>query len=250
MKINRDMVAMIGEGVTLLGRTLSHLPSVPRQVTRIVEQCVFVGYQTTPLVAILSFCIGGVLALQIGHSFRNFGAMEYIGSIVGLAMVRELGPVMTAILLAGRVGAAITAELASMRVYQEIDALKTMNIPPEKILVLPRLIAVMLVMPFLTIFSILFGWIGGAFVSQWEPIIQLDYGTYMRVLKQYVDNEALVDGLIKAQVFGFFVVLISCNVGLQTRGGPREIGYAVTRSVVDCIICILFLNYFVTRAIL
>ncbi|MDX2110516.1 MAG: ABC transporter permease [Verrucomicrobiota bacterium] len=250
MKINREMVESIGNGVILLGRSATHLPTLPRQYKRVLEQCLQIGYKTAPLVFILCFCIGGVLALQVGDGFRNYGFKQYIGSIVGLAMVRELGPVMAAIIVAGRVGSAITAELASMRVYQEVDALRTMNIAPERVLVLPRLVAILLTMPFLTIMSVLAGWLGGALVAQYEPSIQLDYSTFFQVMKNFVKVEALTDGLIKGQVFGFCVVLICCNVGLLTKGGPREIGHAVTRAVVASIICILFLDYFVTKAIL
>ena len=121
-----------GSTLLLLFRSASYLPTLPRQFGRFIEQCYLIGYTTLPIVAILSFFIGSVLALQAGYSMENFGAKEFIGSLVGLSMARELGPVMVAILLAGRVGSAIAAELASMKVYQEIDALVTMNIPPAR----------------------------------------------------------------------------------------------------------------------
>ena len=126
----------IGSTLQLLVRAVSYTPTLWRQRARFIEQCYLIGYTTLPIVAILSFFIGGVLALQAGYSMSNFGAKQFIGSLVGLSMARELGPVMAAILLAGRVGSAIAAELASMKVYQEIDALETMNIPPAKVLVL------------------------------------------------------------------------------------------------------------------
>jgi hypothetical protein len=118
-----------GSVVQLLMRSLSYVGTLPRQWARFIEQCYMIGYTTLPIVAILSFFIGTVLALEAGYAMQGFGAKEFIGSLVGLSMARELGPMMTAVLLAGRVGSAITAELASMKVYQEIDALVTMNIP-------------------------------------------------------------------------------------------------------------------------
>src|ERR1700722_16021758 len=124
----------IGSVVQLLTRSLSYAGTLPRQWARFVEQCYMIGYTTLPIVAILSFFIGSVLALEAGYSMSGFGAKEFIGSLVGLSMARELGPMMVAILLAGRVGSAITAELSSMRGYQEIDALETMNIPPARVL--------------------------------------------------------------------------------------------------------------------
>src|SRR5277367_3292883 len=144
----------IGGTVLLLSRAAKHTGTLPRQFARFIEQCYLIGYTTLPIVAILSFFIGSVLALQAGYSMQNFGTQQFIGSLVGLSMARELGPVMVAILVAGRVGSAIAAELASMKVYQEVDALETMNIPPERMLVLPRLIAALLFMPVLTMIGI------------------------------------------------------------------------------------------------
>ena len=121
----------IGGAVLLLGRSLKYLPTLPRQFSRFMEQCYIIGYTSLPIVTILSFFIGSVLALQSGYSMDSFGAKQFIGTLVGLTMAREMGPVMVGILIAGRVGSAIAAELASMKVYQEIDALVTMNIPPS-----------------------------------------------------------------------------------------------------------------------
>lgn len=250
MKINREMVESIGSGIFLLGRTAKQLGYLPSQFKRVMEQCHFIGYMTFPLVFVLSLAIGAVVALQTGYSLRQYGILESVGTIVGLSMVRELGPVMTAIMLAGRVGSSIAAELGSMKVYQEIDALKTMSISPERLLVMPRLLAILLVMPLLTITAIIAGWMGGALVVHLDSGILLDYGRYFQVLREAVTTEALFDGLIKAQIFGFVVILISCNIGLRTVGGPREIGQAVTRAVVASIIAILVLNYFVTKALI
>src|SRR5664279_4720980 len=140
----------IGGTLLLMVRALKYAPTLPRQFPRFMEQCYVIGYTSLPIVTILSFFIGSVLALQSGYSMQNFGAKQFIGTLVGMSMVRELGPVMVAILVTGRVGSAITAELASMKVYQEVDALVTMNIPPERMLVLPRLAAVLVMMPVLT----------------------------------------------------------------------------------------------------
>ncbi|OIO59798.1 MAG: hypothetical protein COZ46_00560 [Verrucomicrobia bacterium CG_4_10_14_3_um_filter_43_23] len=238
-----------GSIVILLLTSLKYLPSLPRQFARVMEHCFHIGYKTLFIVGILSLFIGGVLALQSGYSLQNLsGAQAYLGSIVGLSMCRELGPVMTSFLLAGRVGSAITAELASMKVYQEVDALTTMNIPPEKILVLPRIVATLLMMPVLTIFSIIIGWFGGMWVSEYVGFISLEPETYWQGLKEFVDFKSVQDGLVKAEIFGGVVALICCNEGLLTKGGPREIGTAVTRGVVFSMIAILFLDYFITRA--
>lgn len=250
MKQLNLVLGHIGGTVLLLVRSLSHLPTLPRQMGRFVEQCYLIGYTSLPIVTILTFFIGSVLALQSGYSMENFGAKQFIGTLVGLSVVRELGPVMVAILIAGRVGSAIAAELSSMKVYQEIDALVTMNIPPERILVLPRLAAIFVMMPALTLIGILCGWYGGAIVSQYTHIISVDNEAYFAALKAYMKPGDLIDGLLKAQVFGFVIVLVCCYIGLNTRGGPREIGASVTKAVVTSLILILVLDYFVTKALL
>ncbi len=250
MKQLTAVIDHIGSAVLLLVRSLKFVPTLPRQFPRFIEQCYLIGYTTLPIVTILSFFIGSVLALQSGYSMENFGAKQFIGTLVGLSMTRELGPVMVAILLAGRVGSAITAELASMKVYQEIDALVTMNIPPERMLVLPRLAAVLVMMPVLAIIANLCGWYGGALVCQYTHFISVDSESYFAALKRYMGWKDITDGLYKAEFFGFVIVLVCCHIGLSTRGGPREIGAAVTRAVVTSLILILVLDYFVTKALI
>jgi phospholipid/cholesterol/gamma-HCH transport system permease protein len=239
----------VGSTVQLAVRAASFLPSLPRQFNRFIDQCYMVGYTTLPIVAILSFFIGSVLALQAGYAAQNLGPKQFIGLLVGLSMARELGPVMVAVLLAGRVGSAIAAELASMKVYQEVDALVTMNIPPVRILVLPRLVAVLVMMPVLTIIADLVGWFGGAIVAKYTAFISIEPASYFATMRQYMDFGDVMNGLIKAEAFGFVVVLVCCNIGLNTRGGPREIGASVTRAVVTSLILILVLDYFVTKAL-
>lgn len=240
----------IGSTLLLLVRSASYVGTLPRQRVRFIEQCYMIGYTTLPIVAILSFFIGSVLALQAGDAMQNFGAKQFIGTLVGFSMAKELGPVMVSILLAGRVGSAITAELASMKVYQEVDALVTMNIPPARMLVLPRLAAVVFMMPVLTMIADLVGWFGGAIVAKYVSFIGIDPPAYFSALRRYMEFSDVLNGLVKAQIFGFVVVLVCCNIGLNTRGGPREIGAAVTRAVVTSLILILVLDYFVTKALM
>ena len=245
-RINNFLEAF-GAGVIMTWRAFALLPAAPRIPKRISEQGFLIGYTSLPIIAMLCFFIGSILALQAGISLREFGAEEFIGALVGASMARELGPVMVAIILAGRVGSAVTAELASMRVNSEIDALITMNIPPERLLVLPRLLAVILVMPVLTMLANLIGWFGGAVVCEYVGFIRLSAVEFFRNLQSYVTFDDVVDGLIKAEVFGIVVMIISCNTGLRTRGGPREIGLAVTKAVVLALIAILTLDYFITK---
>ncbi len=238
-----------GSGVLMTWRAFVMLPAAPRILKRTAEQGYLAGYASLPIVSVLCFFIGAVLALQAGITLRDFGAKEYIGALVGESMARELGPVMVAILLAGRVGSAVTAELASMRVNSEIDALVTMNIPPERLLVLPRLLAVLLIMPVLTILANLIGWFGGAVVCEYVSFIGISGDQFFRNLQSFVSHEDMIDGLVKSEIFGFVVMIIACNTGLRTRGGPREIGLAVTKSVVLSLVAILTLDYFITKVL-
>jgi phospholipid/cholesterol/gamma-HCH transport system permease protein len=250
MNYLNNLLGHIGGTLLLLVRSAKYGGSLSRQLPRFVEQCYLIGYTSLPIVTILSFFIGSVLALQSGYSMENFGAKQFIGTLVGLTMARELGPVMVAILVAGRVGSAITAELASMKVYQEVDALVTMNIPPERMLVLPRLAAIVVMMPVLAVIANLCGWYGGALVCQYTHSISVDSDAYFSALKAFMKSRDIIDGLLKAEVFGFVIVLVCCYIGLSTRGGPREIGASVTKAVVSSLILILVLDYFVTKALL
>ena len=250
MKQITNVFAGIGSAFQLLLRSASYAGTLPRQFGRFIEQCYLIGYTTFPIVMILSAFIGGVLALQAGYSMQDFGTQQFIGTLVGLSMARELGPVMVAILVAGRVGSAIAAELASMQVDQEIDALETMDIPPARMLVLPRLAAVLLMAPVLAIIGDMVGWFGGAVISKYTKMISIEPPAYFAVLRQYTQFKDVLHGLVKAEIFGFVVVLVCCNIGLSTRGGPREIGASVTRAVVVSLILILVLDYFLTQVLM
>lgn len=235
----------------LLWHSLKEMRWLPRQWHRCMDYSCNMGYKTLPIVGILSLFMGGILALQTGYSLSKLpGAQNFLGSIVGLSMCRELGPLMTAFLLTGRVGSAITAELASMSVYQEIDALRTMNLSPVRLLVMPRLLGGLLMMPFLTIFANILGWIGGWMVVKSVDVISIDGGIYWRSLKQYVDTESIFDGLIKSEFFALTIILMSCSIGFRTRGGPREIGASVTSTLVQTMVAVLVMDYFLTKLLL
>ena len=250
MKPLVNLCQTFGAALLMVARAASHWRSLPRQFPRFIDQCYVIGYTTLPIVTILCFFIGSALAQQSGYSMESFGAKQFIGTLVGLSMARELGPVMVAILLAGRVGSAITAELASMKVYQEVDALETMNIPPERILVLPRLAAVLVMMPVLTLIGNLCGWYGGALVCELTSSIGVDTQSYFAALKRYMGMRDVVDGLVKAEVFGFGVVTICCFMGLNTRGGPRDIGVSLTKAIVTSLIFILVLDFFINDVLI
>ncbi len=244
------MFQSIGEMVVLLWRTLQALPQLWRQKQKVFEQLFDIGNASLLMACILALFIGGVIALQTGPLLAKYGLATSIGGGVGVGMAKELAPVMMAILIAGRIGSAMAAEIGSMRVYQEIDALRTMNIDPIHYLVLPRLVAITIALPMLTLFAMLAGWMGGALVAMTNENLQVGYDAYFSNLRQTVEFKDIFDGLFKSVVFAITTGVISCAQGLQTIGGPRGIGRSVTKAVVNSIILILICDYFLTRFLL
>lgn len=240
----------IGELIVLFGRSLRSLPLAWRHRRKVGEQLFEIGNASLLMACVLSIFIGGVITLQVGPIMAERGLGGYIGRMVGIAMSKELAPVMMAILIAGRIGSAMAAEIGSMQVYQEIDALRTMNINPIHYLVLPRLVAICIALPILVLFSILVGWTGGAFVAVLNHEIGISFATFFSDLSGYVDIEAVLNGLTKSFVFAVVIGVISCHQGFQTIGGPRGIGRSVTKAVVNSIVIILILDYVVTRSLM
>jgi len=245
-----DFFKTTGGLVELLGQTLYWCKSAFANGDKVLQQFLVIGYQTLPVGALIGLFAGGVLALQTGPALAQFGVEENVGGLVGLSLVKEIGPVMAAILVAGRVGSAMTAELASMSVYEEIDALKTMDINPVRYLVMPRFIATVIALPVLVIYMDVIGWFGGALVSAVNPEVNLSFDIYFRNLSDFVDFEAVVNGLLKAMIFGVIISIVCCYVGLKTKGGPREIGKSVTKAVVMSFVLVLVFDYYVTRILL
>lgn len=244
------MLQDLGEMLILFWRTLRALPLAWRHRRKVFEQLFDIGNASLFMAGILSLFIGGVIALQSGPVLVERGLGQLLGGLVGLAICKELAPVMMSILIAGRIGSAMAAEIGSMRVYQEIDALRTMNIDPIHYLVLPRMIAICIALPALVVFSILIGWMGGAFVAAFNPEIAVNFAAYLENLRFNVDFPDLVNGLVKSFIFAAVIGVVCCQQGLGTAGGPRGIGRSVTKSVVNSIVLILILDYFLTRLLL
>jgi phospholipid/cholesterol/gamma-HCH transport system permease protein len=202
------------------------------------------------MVCILSFFIGGVIALQTGPLLVGRGLGSYVGGVVGFSIAKELAPVMMAILIAGRIGSAMAAEIGSMRVYQEIDALRTMNINPVHYLVLPRLVAIAVALPLLVTIAILVGWLGGALVCVANVRISVSYPAFFSALRDAVELGDVANGVFKSFIFALIIGVTSCHQGLITRGGPRGIGRSVTKAVVNSIVLIVIFDYLLTRILL
>lgn len=241
------MFQNIGEMGILFAQTLLALPLLWRHRQKVLEQLFEIGNASLLMVCLLSFFIGGVLSLQTGPVLAERGLTSVIGAVVGNSMCKELAPVMMAALIAGRIGSAMAAEIGSMRVYQEIDALRTMNINPIHYLVLPRIVAITVALPLLVIFSMLVGWLGGAIVAATNPQVGLSFGGFFNGLRENLDVWKVLNGLIKSAVFAVIIGVVSCHQGLTTIGGPRGIGRSVTKAVVNSLVLILIIDYFLTR---
>src|SRR6266480_4312541 len=195
------MFQNIGEMLALLWRTLQALPLTWRHRHKVYDQLFEIGNASLLMACILSLFIGGVIALQTGPLLAERGLSGYIGGIVGNAICKELAPVMMAILIAGRIGSAMAAEIGSMRVYQEIDALRTMNINPIHYLVVPRMVAIAVALPLLVVFAILVGWMGGVVVSMANSRIELSFDGFLSGLRDIVQLKDVANGVFKSFVF-------------------------------------------------
>jgi len=210
-------------------------PSVVRwkEVLEVAEQT---GVNGLPVVTLIAFLMGVVLAYQSALPMRQYGAQIFVANLIGLSLLRELAPLMTSIVLAGRTGAAFAAELGTMKVDEEIDALTTMALDPLRFLVVPRLIATLAVTPLLTIYAGLVGLVGGGLVM---TTFDIPLVTYFKQIISVVSIGDFVGGLFKSAAFAFLVAAVGCLRGLETQGGPRAVGQAATRAVVSAIVLIV-----------
>jgi phospholipid/cholesterol/gamma-HCH transport system permease protein len=216
---------------------------------RIFIHCMeYVGVQSIFIVGITGFFVGAVLGLQLVNGFRDLGVESQTGSVVGFALSREIGPVFTALMVSSRAGSAMTTELGSMRVTNQIDALITMAVNPVQYLVVPRVVAGLLMVPILTIFFDVIGMTGAWVVC--TKLLGLDSGVFLDRMRWIVDWKDVHLGLTKAAVFGVTVCLIACRQGFYASGGAAGVGQATNRSVVHNAIAILVLDYLVTGIVL
>lgn len=241
---------VLGQMLILLWQTVYFFREAPRNIHSIATQMMIIGYETLPVASVMAFFVGMVLALQTGVELNKYGGQNIIGAIVGHSMVRELGPVMTSFLVAGRAGSAMAAEIGVMKVYEEIDALKTLDIHPVRYLAMPRLIACLICVPALVIYADLVGIAGGALISNFHPQIFVSYWIYYDSLHDAMKLKEIGIGLIKAFTFGGIIALVCCYIGFTTSGGPRGIAQSTTRSVVLSFMMILIADYFLTRILM
>jgi phospholipid/cholesterol/gamma-HCH transport system permease protein len=209
---------------------------------KLFDQMRFIGVDSINIILLTGAFSGAVLALQSYIGFKRFGAEEFIGPVVALSLTRELGPVLTGLMVTGRAGSAIAAEIGTMQITEQIDALKTLNINVNQYLMIPRILGSVIIMPFLTVFSMMCGIIGGYIISVY--VLNLNGEQYISGIKSFLELSDITGGLIKSSVFGLILSWVGCYKGYYTSGGAKGVGIATTQSVVTASILILISNYF------
>ena len=238
----------IQEYMYLVGAVLRAFVTPPVYRFDIVEQLDMIGIGSLTVVLLTGFFTGAALASQTGITLDQFGARPVVGRLVSAAIIRELGPVMTALMLAGRIGSGIAAELGSMVVTEQINALRALGTDPVRKLVIPRVLAGLLMAPVLTIMADFVGVFGGWVVARFQ--LQVATGLYWSSVTQVLFIQDVQQGLIKPFVFGFTVVTIACHVGLRTTGGTQGVGRATTTAVVAGSVSVIALDFFLTQVLL
>ena len=239
-----SFINSVGLVATMFLKTLVYTFTPPIKFRNIFKQMEFVGVQSLFVVILTGFFTGGVLALQGFDALKRFGAESMVGPTVALSMARELGPVLTGLMVTGRAGSAMATELGTMRVTEQIDALSTMAINPVKYLVVPRILAGVLMFPVLTIITDFVGVLGGYMVG--VKLMGINSGVYIGRTIDFVEVGDISVGLYKSVVFGLLSTLVACHYGFHTTGGAEGVGKSATSAVVTGSILILISDYFIS----
>lgn len=245
--LGRVIIGFTGETgrvMLLLFNTLKQMIIPPFEITNIIKQMHEVGVRSIPVVLVTGLFTGMVLALQSYTGFKRFGAEALVGSVVALSMTREMGPVLTGLIVAGRAGAAMAAELGTMRVTEQIDALETLATNPTKYLIVPRFIAGMIMLPALTVVSDIIGIMGGYMIT--VGLYGASPTQYWNRTWNFLEVADIYNGLIKACFFGMSIALLSCYTGFYSEGGAEGVGKATTGAVVMSFMTILISDYFLS----
>lgn len=245
-RVTLAFFAAIGSVTLFAAEAASHCVRPPFFRRQILRQMIEIGYYSLPVVGLTAIFTGMVLALQSYTGFARFSAESAIPNVVVVSLTRELGPVLAGLMVAGRVGAAMAAEIGTMRVTEQIDALSTLSTNPFKYLVAPRLIAAVVTLPLLVLVADAIGILGGYLVGVYK--LGFNEATYLANTAEFLHTDDVISGLVKAAAFGFLIALMGCYHGYNSRGGAQGVGAATTNAVVSASILILTSNYFITEA--
>jgi phospholipid/cholesterol/gamma-HCH transport system permease protein len=241
----RQIAQRTGDLALLTGRAFAAMGARPREVGLWFAQMEQLGVRSLGVAAVAITFTGMVMALQTAYSLPELGVKYYIGSVVAKSLVRELGPVLTALVVGGRIGAGMTAEIGTMMVTEQIDAMRSMAVDPIKKLVAPKLAAVLIMLPALTLIGVALGILGGLLVAVFQ--LELQTAVYLNNIASTLHLADIVSGIGKTFFFAYFIAIIGCYNGLHTEGGADGVGRATTNTVVTVSITIMISDYFLTR---
>jgi phospholipid/cholesterol/gamma-HCH transport system permease protein len=241
-----DVLQIVGECVGLFVATLWHCRSAPRHLSKILTQLTVIGTETVAIAGLVSLFVSMVMVVQAADQLANY-TQEVLGSLVGLSMTKELGPVIMGFIVAGKSGSAIAAEIGSMKVYDEISALRTMDIDPVPFLSMPRFLAMTLVLPTLVLYSDVIGIAGGTLVIAFDPTISISVSQFLDNLREWLNFTDIVVGLVKGVVFGMLVSTIACAFGFRTTGGSEGVARSTTSAVVWSFVSIIIADFIIVR---
>jgi phospholipid/cholesterol/gamma-HCH transport system permease protein len=241
----KKSVRSVQDYAILSGRAFSNIFRHPRYVNDIFTQADIIGIGSIPIVILTGFFTGAVLALQSASSLANFGATALTGTLVSLSMIKELGPVLTSLMISGRNASGMASELGSMVVTEQIDAMRALGTDPMKKLVVPRMVATVTMNFFLTIISDTVGTLGGAFVAVY--LLGQSGSQYFHTAYQSLQYPDVLQGLVKPVFFGFIIASVGCYFGMSTRGGTQGVGRSTTQAVVFASVLIIVIDFIITR---
>jgi len=247
MNIATRALLELQEATLLAARAARGIIVRPRYIPEIVEQMDRIGVGSLTIIVLTGFFTGGVLTLQTYPTLASYGAVDQLGYLVALSLVRELGPVLTALMVTGRVVSAISAELGSMVVSQQIDAMRALGTDPVRKLVTPRIIALIITLPLLTILADVIGIVGGWTVS--VMLYDLPSSMFLTSVRDGITTDDIIGGFIKPLVFGFLMGTVACYKGLKTEGGTVGVGRATTTAVVTASIVVIISDFFLAKAL-
>ncbi len=236
-----DSALVSGRSMLLLKDTALYGPSLLRKPKTLMEPLYVCMVRPLLLVAMVSFLTGVILAMQTGRAMMDFGFEDQVGGLVAVVLAREMGPLWAAVIVTAAVGSSIAAELGTMKVSEEIDALEVMAINPMRFLVLPRLVALVVSVPILSIYADVIGFYGGAFIAR--SMLSVPYDDYLDSAKLFVEFRDVWTGILKAVFFGLTIGIVSCDQGMNTKNGAEGVGKATINTVVICIIMILIFDF-------
>jgi phospholipid/cholesterol/gamma-HCH transport system permease protein len=248
MEFAKEKVQAVGDYSSLAGRSVASLFRQPHYFADMIQQADLIGFGSLPIIVLTGLSIGAELALNSANTLQRFGSLSLIGQLVSVGMVRELGPIITGLMVAGRNASGMASELGSMVVTEQIDAMRALGTDPMKKLVAPRVVSTTFMLFFLTIISDLLGLFGGSVVS--TLLFGMDWRQYWNTAYQILVFQDVFMGLVKPLLFGFIIATVGCYYGMTARGGTQGVGRATTQAVVASSVLILVVDLFVTKLLM